>query len=127
MNESDVLLALRNVSISFGGIQALDGVSLDVCRGEILGLIGPNGSGKTTCLNIIGNIYPLGSGEIHFLGQRIDQLPIHHVARRGIARTFQVARVFRRMTALENLLVPGYASRQPDGMTPAQLLQRARG
>jgi ABC-type branched-subunit amino acid transport system ATPase component len=126
MDTSNTILALHDVSISFGGIQALDSVRLTVARGEILGLIGPNGSGKTTLLNVVGNIYRPRRGEVHYLGQRIDHLPMHHIARRGIARTFQVARVFRRMTALENLLVPGYASRPADGMTPRQLVQRGR-
>jgi ABC-type branched-subunit amino acid transport system ATPase component len=126
MKTRDTILALHDVAISFGGIQALDGVNLEVNRGEILGLIGPNGSGKTTLLNVVGNIYRPRRGEVYYLGHRIDHLPVHHVARQGIARTFQVARVFRRMTALENLLVPGYASRPETSMTPRQLLQRAR-
>ena len=126
METFETVLALHDLTISFGGIQALDGVTLEVLRGQIIGLIGPNGSGKTTLLNVVGNIYRPRRGEVYYLGRRIDHLPIHHVARQGIARTFQVARVFRRMTALENLLVPGYASRASDGMTPRQLLDRAR-
>jgi ABC-type branched-subunit amino acid transport system ATPase component len=126
MEPNDTLLALHDVAISFGGIQALDGVTLTVAQGEILGLIGPNGSGKTTLLNVVGNIYPPRRGEVHYLGRRIDRLPVHHVARQGIARTFQVARVFRRMTAMENLLVPGYASHTGAGVRSRDLRQRAR-
>ncbi|MGQ4810155.1 Lipopolysaccharide export system ATP-binding protein LptB [Candidatus Entotheonellaceae bacterium PAL068K] len=119
-------LTLADVAIAFGGIQALDGVSLEVGRGDILGLIGPNGSGKTTLLNVVGNIFPPHRGEIRYLGRRIDHLAVHHVARQGIARTFQMARIFRRLTALENLLVPGYASRFDRRVTAAHLLQRGR-
>lgn len=126
MKPNDPVLTVRAMSIAFGGIQALDGVSFELAHGEVLGLIGPNGSGKTTLLNAVGSLYRPQRGEIHYLGQRIDHLPVHHVARRGIARTFQVARVFRRMTALENLLVPGYTTRPAGGVTPRQLLERAR-
>ncbi|MFQ5827680.1 MAG: ABC transporter ATP-binding protein [Candidatus Methylomirabilia bacterium] len=126
MVATEPILDLRDVSIAFGGIQALDGVTLAVAPGEILGLIGPNGSGKTTLLNVVGNIYRLHRGEVHCLGRRTDHLPVYHVARQGIGRTYQVARVFRRMTALENLLVPGYASRTEGDITPRQLLERAR-
>lgn len=126
MVAADPILDLRDVSIAFGGIQALDRVTLTVAAGEILGLIGPNGSGKTTLLNVVSNIYRPRRGEIYYLGRRTDHLPVHDVARHGIARTFQVARVFRRMTALENLLVPGYASRPEGDIKPRQLLERAR-
>jgi branched-chain amino acid transport system ATP-binding protein len=126
MQTPEILLGLYDVSIAFGGIQALNGISLEVARGELLGLIGPNGSGKTTLLNVVGNLYRPRRGEVHYRGRRIDQLPIHHVARQGIARTFQVARLFRRMTALENLLVPGFTSRNDPDTTPRQLRQRAQ-
>lgn len=120
------ILELQDVSISFGGLQALAGVSLRMAPEDLLGLIGPNGSGKTTLLNVIGNIYRADQGTISFLGQRIDRLPMHHLALRGVARTFQVARVFRRMSALENMLVPGYTANTETPMTSRQLLQRAR-
>jgi len=123
--EHEVILEVRGVSVSFEGVQALAGVSLSVRRGEIVGLIGPNGSGKTTLLNIVTNLYRPEAGQVHFLGQRIDHLPTHHVARRGIGRTFQVARLFPRMTVLENMLVPGYACRDGE-VEPARLLERAR-
>ena len=119
------LLELQDVAIAFGGLQALDGVSLRMAQGDLLGLIGPNGSGKTTLLNVVGNLYRADRGVITLLGQRIDRLPLHHLALRGVARTFQVARVFRHMSALENMLVPGYTANEEAGLTPRQLRQRA--
>lgn len=120
------LLELSDISIAFGGIQALAGVSLRMDVGDILGLIGPNGSGKTTLLNVVGRVYRAQRGTMYFAGRRLDQLSMHEIAHHGIARTFQVARVFRRMTALENMLVPGYTTRARHNLTPTQLRQRAR-
>ncbi len=124
MTSSPALLDIQDVSLAFGGIQALDGVSLSMASGELLGLIGPNGSGKTTLLNVLGNLYPIDRGRVDFQGQRIDRLPLHTIALQGIARTFQVARVFRRMTVLENMLVPGYTNNAD--ASPGELGQRAR-
>ncbi|GIX49150.1 MAG: ABC transporter ATP-binding protein [Candidatus Tectimicrobiota bacterium] len=121
----EVLLSLHRVSLAFGHIQALDDVSLEVRRGEIVGLIGPNGSGKTTLLNVVSNLYRPQRGAVYFLGERLDGLAVHEVARRGIGRTFQVARVFGRLTALQNLLVPGYTHGEVAGTAPAQLRARA--
>ena len=126
MTRPSTLLELRDVAIAFGGNQALAGVSFDMAAGEILGLIGPNGSGKTTLLNVIGNLYRANRGSIHFLGQRIDRLPVHHIALRGLARTFQVARVFPRMSVVENMLVPGYTASGDASVSARHLLQRAR-
>ena len=123
---SHSLLELYDLSIAFGGIQALAGVSLRMDAGDMLGLIGPNGSGKTTLLNVVGRVYRAQRGTMYFEGRRIDQLPIHEIAHHGIARTFQVARVFRHMTALENMLVPGYTTRARHNLTSTQLRQRAR-
>ncbi len=124
MTSSPALLDIHDVSLAFGGIQALDGVSLSMASGELLGLIGPNGSGKTTLLNVLGNLYAIDRGRVDFQGQRIDRLPLHAVALQGIARTFQVARVFRRMTVLENMLVPGYTASLE--ASPSELGQRTR-
>ncbi len=126
MTPAPTLLDIHDVSLAFGGIQALDGVSLSMASGELLGLIGPNGSGKTTLLNTIGNLYTIDRGLIDFLGRRIDRLPLHDIALQGIAHTFQVARVFRRMTVLENMLVPGYTSNDQAQQSPGELGQRAR-
>lgn len=102
-------LDIRNLVKWFGGIRALDGVSLQLAGNELVGLIGPNGSGKTTLVNTIGGIYKPAGGEVFFDGERISTLKPNQVARRGIGRTFQVTRAFRRMTVMENLLVPALA------------------
>ncbi len=93
----------------FGGITALNCVSLSFSGNELVGLIGPNGSGKTTLVNTIGGIHQPEEGRIMFNGTNITRMKPHLVTRQGIGRTFQVARAFRRMTVMENLLVPGMA------------------
>jgi branched-chain amino acid transport system ATP-binding protein len=102
-------LQVRKVAKSFGGIQALNGVSFQIEGNELIGLIGPNGAGKTTLTNVLDGVYKPTSGQVWFKGQRIDGLPPYEIARRGLGRTFQVTRAFRRMTVLENMLVPGMA------------------
>ena len=99
------ILQVRNLVKSFGGVTAVNGVSLSLEAGKIYGLIGPNGSGKTTLFNCITGIERRDGGAIGFKGRRIDGLKPHQVFHRGIGRTFQVIRVFPELTALENLLV----------------------
>jgi branched-chain amino acid transport system ATP-binding protein len=99
------LLSLRNVTRRFGGIIALDGVSLDVEEGEIAGLIGPNGAGKTTAFNVITRLYAPNSGEVEFAGESLLRAPVHGIVNRGIARTFQNVELFKTMTVLDNVLV----------------------
>ncbi|PWT90461.1 MAG: high-affinity branched-chain amino acid ABC transporter ATP-binding protein LivG [Proteobacteria bacterium] len=99
------LLGVDSVSVSFGGVRALDHVTCDVFPGEICGLIGPNGAGKTTLFNCITRIYPLASGSISYAGERIDHLAPRRVIARGIARTFQNLGVYATMTVLENVLL----------------------
>jgi branched-chain amino acid transport system ATP-binding protein len=99
------LLELRNVTRRFGGVVALDDVSLDVDEGEIAGLIGPNGAGKTTAFNVVTRLYKPDSGEVLFEGDSLLGTPPHRVVRRGIARTFQNVELFSTMTVLENVLV----------------------
>ena len=89
----------------FGGVRALNGVSLALTRGRIHGLIGPNGSGKTTLFNCITGVEQMDGGQVRLDGQRIDGLRPWQIARRGVGRTFQVIRVFPELTALENLMV----------------------
>src|SRR5215510_817294 len=98
-------LELDAVKKSFGGVTAVNGVSLRLEPGRIYGLIGPNGSGKTTLFNCITGVERRDEGEVRFRGQRIDGLPPHRIFHMGIGRTFQVIRVFPELTALENLLV----------------------
>jgi branched-chain amino acid transport system permease protein len=84
-------------------LQALAGVDLDVREGEILGLVGPNGSGKTTLINVISGFYPLSGGTITVDGAEIGHLPAHEIARRGVARTYQIPRPFVNMTVFDNV------------------------
>jgi branched-chain amino acid transport system ATP-binding protein len=100
---------VRNVYKSFGGLQALNDISFQVRGPELIGLIGPNGAGKTTLTNILDGIHKPSGGQVWFNGERIDGFPPYEIARRGIGRTFQVTRAFRRMTVLDNLLVPAMA------------------
>ncbi len=102
-------LKIEKLVKNFGGIQALKGISFTVSGNELVGLIGPNGSGKTTLVNVIGGIYTPEKGKIMLNGTNIAKMKPNKVAKRGIGRTFQVTRAFRRMTVMENLLVPGMA------------------
>ncbi|RME11021.1 MAG: ABC transporter ATP-binding protein [Ardenticatenia bacterium] len=102
-------LELKNVQKHFGGLQAIKRVNLTIDEPQLVGLIGPNGAGKTTLTNIISGIIKPSAGEVWFNDERIDPLPPYHIAHRGIGRTFQVTRAFRRMTVLENMLTAGLA------------------
>jgi branched-chain amino acid transport system permease protein len=97
------ILEVRGVTKRFGGLQALAGVDLDVREGEIFGLVGPNGSGKTTLINVISGHYPLSSGTVTVDGVSIGSLAAHEIARRGVARTYQIPRPFTNMTVLDNV------------------------
>lgn len=108
-------LEIRSLVKNFGGIQALNSVSLTISGSQIVGLIGPNGSGKTTMINTIGGIHKPTDGDIYFNGHSIGYLKPNQVVRHGIGRTFQVTRAFRRMTVMENLLVPALATRPEKG------------
>jgi branched-chain amino acid transport system ATP-binding protein len=101
----DVILSLRGVTKTFGGLTAVDSVELDIQRGHIFSVIGPNGAGKTTVFNLITGIYSPTSGTMTLDGQSISGLSPDRVLRRGIARTFQNIRLFNNMTVLENVLV----------------------
>jgi branched-chain amino acid transport system permease protein len=99
------LLQVRGANKHFGGLQALRAIDLDVREGEILGLVGPNGSGKTTLINIISGFYPLSGGTITVDGVQIGRVAAHDIARRGVARTYQIPRPFANMTVLENVIL----------------------
>jgi branched-chain amino acid transport system ATP-binding protein len=101
---ANVLLAIQGISIRFGGIVALDGVSFDVREGTIVGLIGPNGAGKTTMFNCVTRVYTPNAGNILLDGQSLLRLARHQVIGRGLARTFQNVELFPRMTVIENVL-----------------------
>ncbi len=98
-------LELREVSQEFGGLRALDGVSIKVNPGEIYGIIGPNGAGKTTLFNIITGIYAPTEGQVIFRERPINGMPPHIVARLGIGRTFQNIRLFNKLSVLDNVRV----------------------
>lgn len=99
------ILTASQVSKHFGGLAAIHGLNLDVVDGEILGLIGPNGAGKTTFFNLILGVFPCSEGTISFQGRNLSRLKPDQIANLGIARTFQNIRLFREMTALENVLI----------------------
>jgi branched-chain amino acid transport system ATP-binding protein len=104
------LLSLQNATLRFGGIVALDDVSLAVEPGTIAGLIGPNGAGKTTAFNVITRLYRLESGDVAFDGRSILRTPPSRIIRLGIARTFQNVELFPTMTVLENVLVGAHVT-----------------
>jgi branched-chain amino acid transport system ATP-binding protein len=106
-----VKLELRDVSKYFGGLKAVDNVHVTIDKPELIGLIGPNGAGKTTLANLIDGVHKPTTGSIWLNGARIDGLPPYLIAQRGLGRTFQVTRAFRRMTVMENMLVPAMAVR----------------
>src|SRR6202043_2606587 len=99
-----VLLALENVSLSFGGVRAISDVSLDIRKGEIRAIIGPNGAGKTSMLNVINGFYHPQRGKITFKGKTRSRMRPYVAARGGIARTFQNVALFKGMTALDNIM-----------------------
>ncbi len=98
-------LTLQGVSRTFGGLKAVDSVSLTVQEGEIFGIIGPNGAGKTTLFNLLTGLIPLSSGEIYWRQQRLTHAKPHQIAALGIARTFQNIRLFKEMTVWQNVRV----------------------
>jgi branched-chain amino acid transport system ATP-binding protein len=99
------LLVVDDVSLAFGGVQALRGVSLEVREGEIFSLIGPNGAGKTTLFNVISGVLRPDAGDVRFEGRSIVGRAPHHIARMGIARTYQVVRPFGRLSVVDNVAV----------------------
>jgi branched-chain amino acid transport system ATP-binding protein len=109
-----MLLELRNVTRAFGGLKAVNQVSLELEQGETLGLIGPNGAGKTTLLNVIAGVHRASSGAVFFCGEPVTGLPPETLCRRGISRTFQIARGFPHLTALENVEVATFG-KDPGG------------
>jgi branched-chain amino acid transport system ATP-binding protein len=101
---TDAALEIRDLSKSFGGVKAISDVSLVVSQGSLTAVIGPNGAGKTTLFNLVTNLYPADRGEVKFHGDSILGLGPGEIAARGLIRTFQTARIFPGMTALDNVL-----------------------
>jgi branched-chain amino acid transport system ATP-binding protein len=99
------IMEIKNLTVKFGGLTALDDVSFTIKRGEILGLIGPNGAGKTTCFNAMTGVYKPSSGQVLLEGISVGGRQRHKITRLGLARTFQNIRLFGEMTALENVVV----------------------
>ncbi|MBX5476944.1 MAG: ABC transporter ATP-binding protein [Clostridia bacterium] len=102
----NAILRVERLNKRFGGVHAVRDCSFDVREGTITGLIGPNGSGKTTVFNLITGMIPADGGRVVFAGQPIEHLPRWERAHRGLARTFQITRLFRDMTVLENVVAP---------------------
>lgn len=100
----EVLLGVRNVSLSFGGVKALEDISFDIHKGEIRAIIGPNGAGKSSMLNVINGFYHPQQGEVWFNGKKRENMKPHEVAKLGIARTFQNIALFKGMSTLDNLM-----------------------
>lgn len=116
MNEKNLLFYTKDLSIAFGGLVAVDKVNFDVKRNTILGLIGPNGSGKTTIFNMITGLYIPTGGEIYFEGQNLVGHSATDISRKGVARTFQTSRLCLDLSILDNIFI-GMHSRQKSWVT----------
>ena len=103
-NRADILLSVDNISLSFGGVRALEDINFDIRKKEIFAIIGPNGAGKTSMLNVINGFYHPQQGEIHFKGLHRKQMRPHEAAVQGIARTFQNVALFKGMSTLNNIM-----------------------
>lgn len=104
-----MVLETAKLMVRFGGLVAVNGVDMTLRQGEVRGLIGPNGSGKTTFINLVTGIYQPTGGKVHLLGEDITAMSPDKITSRGLMRTFQLPRVFGNMTLLENMLVPRFA------------------
>ena len=102
---TDAILQCRDIELAFGGLRALKGLSFDIHEGEIFGLVGPNGSGKTSMVNVITGFYRPQAGSVVVFGEDMTRMKPHRIATRGVARTFQNLALFRGMTVLENILL----------------------
>ena len=113
-----MLLELRGVTKRFGGLVAVDDVTCALPRGEITAIIGPNGAGKSTLFNLISGFYPVTSGTLVFDGEEITHMPMHRIARRGIARTFQTTSIFEHLSVLDNV-IQGFRMHTASGLFDA--------
>ena len=103
-NKAEILLSVGQISLSFGGVRALEDINFDISKKEIFAIIGPNGAGKTSMLNVINGFYHPQQGEIHFKGLHRKQMRPHEAAVQGIARTFQNVALFKGMSTLNNIM-----------------------
>jgi branched-chain amino acid transport system ATP-binding protein len=123
---ADVLLAAKDLSVRFGGVLAVNGVSFDVRRGEVFTLIGPNGAGKTTVFNLISRIYTPTGGSLQYDGIDLLSQPPHQVAPLGIARTFQNIELFEHASVLQNLLIGRHTHRRTNLLDELLFTGKAR-
>ncbi len=123
---NDILLSVRDISIGFGGLLAVNQVSFDVENGEVFTLIGPNGAGKTTVFNLISRLYKPSAGEIIYSGETLTEKAPHEIAALGIARTFQNIELFEQATVLQNLLIGRHTHRAMGFLDAALFTPRAR-
>jgi branched-chain amino acid transport system ATP-binding protein len=126
MNELPVKLQVKNISLSFGGIRALQNISFSVHQGEIFAIIGPNGAGKTSLINSINGFYRPQQGQVIFEGQDIIGLPAYKRAQLGISRTFQNIALYTNMTALDNLMAARHIHMKSNLLTGALFYGAAR-
>jgi branched-chain amino acid transport system ATP-binding protein len=112
-------LRLEGLTRRFGGVVAVDNVTLSIPKGEIVGLVGPNGAGKTTLVNLVTGFVAKTSGQVFFEGTDITRLPPHEIARRGVARTFQIVQPFAEMTVLENVMAGALFAGQRSSLAEA--------
>ncbi|MHA7870653.1 MAG: ABC transporter ATP-binding protein [Salipiger thiooxidans] len=114
--EDDVMLDCRDVEKRFGGLKALKGVNLQLRKGEIVGLVGPNGSGKTTMVNVLTGFYKVSEGRVSVLGCDVTRTAPHRIAALGVARTFQNLALFRGMSVLDNILLGRHTHMKPSAL-----------
>jgi len=126
---AESLLAVSNLTRRFGGLLAVDGVSIAADEGRITGLIGPNGAGKTTLFGLISGFIPPNEGDIRYEGETITRLPTHERARLGIARTFQIVQPFAGLTVRENIVVGAHLRHRSraDALAAADVVGREVG
>jgi len=117
----DVLLNLQGISKDFGGLRAVNEVDLTAEKGKITALIGPNGAGKTTVINMITGVYPPSKGRVFFEKKRVDHVPTHKIVEMGLVRTFQLTKLFKEMSVLENVMVGGHSWTKEGGFLPVLL------
>ena len=126
VQDTELLLDVQHITMRFGGITAVNDLSMQLPKGSITGLIGPNGAGKTTAFNVISGFYTPQEGDIFFQGKSVKGFPPHRICKEGMARTFQNIRLFGSETALENVMVGCQVRRRTQWWMPVLSLPAAR-